>query len=188
MTRALPMVPMRMRFAGPDDYPAMRALAGAWFPAETLIDPAVYRHLLAAGTIHARILPREDGLAGYYALWPLTSAAYESLRRGEKRERDLAVGDIVAPQDPRAGVLYVSDVCAAPGASGLVLLRDMQRTLVELLCAHPHITRVAAWAFTAQGAQLAARLGMRPVAHNAALVETMSTAIMTRLLAPRRQG
>ena len=180
-----PVRVMMMRTAGPGDYPALRALAGAWFPAETLLDAALYRNLLAAGTILARILPREDGLAGYYALWPLTAAAYESLRRGEKRERDLAVGDIVAPQDTRACVLYVSDVCVAPGASGLVLLRDMQRTLVELLRAHPHITRVAAWAFTAQGAQLAARLGMRSVAQNAALVETTSTAIMTRLV---RQG
>ncbi len=162
----------QMRTAGPDDYPAMRALAGAWFPAETLLDAALYRHLLAAGTIHARILPREGGPAGYYALWPLTSVAYASLRRREKRERDLGAGDIVAPQDARASVLYVSDVCASPGVSGLVLLRDMQRTLVELLRAHPHITRVAAWAFTPKGARLAARFGMRPVADSPALMET----------------
>lgn len=177
----MPLRAARMRAAGPDDYPALRALAGVWFPAETLIDPHLYRHLLSAGTIHARILERGNGPAGYYALWPLTERAYESLRRGEKRERDLVVGDIVAPEDERASVLYVSDVCAAPGRPATAMIRDLQRTIADLLLANPHITRVAAWAYSERGAKLATRLGMRPVAENPALVEIAASAARLRV-------
>jgi hypothetical protein len=185
----------RMRTAGPDDYPVLRALADAWFPAETLIEPALYRHLLGVGAVRVRILMCADGPAGYYALWPLTAAAYSSLRRGERRERDLTAIDIVAPQDERASVLYVSDVCRAPGASGgalrrppvLILLRDLQRSLVALLRVHPHITRVAAWAFSSDGSRLAVRFGLSPVAPGSALVEIAAAAIGARL-APRERA
>jgi hypothetical protein len=174
-----------MRTAGPDDYPALRALAGAWFPAETLLDAVLYRQLLASRMILARILAAEDGPLGYYALWPLTAAAYESLRRGEKRERELGAREIVAAEETRGSVLYVADICAAPGAPALVLLRDLRCLLDGLLRAHPHITRVAAWAFSAQGARLAERLGMRPVPRNPALVQTTATSIMSRVAARR---
>jgi hypothetical protein len=151
-----------------------------------LLDPALYRQLLAAGTICVRIAATGHGPAGYYALWPLTEAAYESLTRGQTRERDLGVNDIVAPRGPRARVLYVSDVCMAPGAPGLVLLRDLRRTLSDLLETRPHITRVAAWTFSPQGARLAGRLGMLPVPHNPALVQTTATSIISGLAARPR--
>jgi hypothetical protein len=172
-----------MRAAGPDDYPALRALGSAWFPAETLIDSALYRRLLESAVVCVRMLDTEQGPAGYYALWPLTAAAYESLRRGEKRERDLGAEEIVAPEDGRASMVYVADICVAQGESGPVLLRDMRRTVVDLLRAHPHITGVAAWAFSAEGARLAARLGMRPVPQNPALVQIAATSIMSKLAA-----
>jgi hypothetical protein len=47
---------------------------------------------------------------------PLTEAAYQSLAQGETRERDLGLDDIVPPHDPRACVLYISDICTAPDA------------------------------------------------------------------------
>jgi hypothetical protein len=175
-----------MRWAGPDDYPALRALAEAWFPAETLIDPTLYRHLLGSGTVRVRVRMGDQGPAGYYALWPLTAAAYASLKSGEKRERDLGVGDIVSASDPRARVLYISDVCARPdaagGAPGLVVLKDLQRSLVDLLRGNPQIAHVAAWAFSAEGARLAARLGLRPVADGTALVEIAAAALDSRLV------
>jgi hypothetical protein len=177
-----------MRSAVPEDYPALRALAAAWFPAETLIDPALYRRLLTTGVAPVRILDGQKGPAGYYALWPLTAAAYGALSRGDRRERDLGGADIVAPQDERARVLYVSDVCmaATPGEArqslaGYVLLRDLWRSVANLSYAHRHIARVAAWAFSPQGARLAARLGLRPVAHNPELMEIMTPALRGRL-------
>jgi hypothetical protein len=176
-----------MHTAGPRDYPVLRALALAWFPAETLLDAALYRQLLATRTICARIAATDHGPAGYYALWPLTHAAYESLTREQIRERDLGVDDIVAPRNPRARVLYVADVCMGSGAPGLVLLRDLRRTLSDLLRPQSNITRVAAWAFSRPGAHLAGRLGMLPVPHNPTLVRTTATSIMSRLAA-RPQG
>jgi hypothetical protein len=171
--------------AGPDDYPALRTLACAWFPSDTLIDAALYRQLLASRIVPVRMLLSEQGCAGYYALWPLTTTAYNSLQQGEKRERDLGAGDIVAAGDSRAAVLYLSDVCVAPGAPGVVLLKDLGRTLVRLLRAHPHITHVAAWAFSAEGARLAQRLGMAAAPHNPALVQSTAASIMGRLAALR---
>jgi hypothetical protein len=179
----------RLRWAGADDYPAIRALAMGWFPAETLIEPVLYRRLLATGTARVRLLEGQAGASGYYALWPLTAAAYDALSRGERRERDLGAADIVAPHDARANVLYISDVCMAPGAPGAargaaaghVLLRDLRRSLADLACAYRHIARVAAWAFSPQGVRLAQRLGLRPVAHNPALMENMTAALRSRL-------
>jgi hypothetical protein len=177
-----------MQTAGPDEYPALRTLASAAFPEETLIDPDLYRRLLASRTMLVRMLTTDQGPAGYYAIWPLTQAAYASLQRGDRRERDLDASDIVPLQDMRAAVLYLSDICLAPAAPAVILLRDLIATLLAVLHAHPRITHVAAWAFTPQGARLARRLGLVPVPDNPALVHTTAQSLMSTLAAhPRRR-
>jgi hypothetical protein len=177
----------RIRDAGPDDYPALRTLAAAAFPAETLIDPGLYRQLLASHTILVRLLTTDQGPAGYYALWPLTAPAYARLQRADIHERDLNAGDIVPIYHPQASVLYLSDLCLAPAAPSVILLRDLRATLLAALRAHPRITHLAAWAFSPQGARLAARFGMLPVPQNPALVQTSATSIVNGLAASRRR-
>lgn len=136
-----------------------------WFPSSQLIDPADFARLTSRA-VHVRVAEEiyADGVrrvVGYYTIWPMTQANYDSLVEGRLKECEFTSDMILPPDSPEAEVLYIGEICVRKASNaGGFLLRDAMSYVRCLVDQNAAISVVAAWASTSDGRSIAGRVGM----------------------------
>lgn len=164
---------LHMRFADAKDFSGTDRIYREWFKLTLAVQDSEFCKILDRGQF-VRVLEarhrdgsqRSNVIVGYYSVWPLSMATFESIADGNLQEQNIVSADVLVPSDPLAKVLYVSEICVSQQAWKYArgpLMCDFASYIGDMVRRFPNIEYVAAWPYSDHGQHYVKKSNMTPV-------------------------
>ncbi|MBK6707341.1 MAG: hypothetical protein IPG54_07555 [Sphingomonadales bacterium] len=151
-----------LRFCKAEDNESTEEIYFEWFDKSLSIDDTEYEKIVernqfvrVAEVVTKNAYGKSTFVAGYYAVFTISSTTLDDLYSGKLKEKDLTSSHVLDINSPDAAVLYICEVVSSKRCSVReALMSDMLSYIVHIISKNSNIKKISTWPYTRYGKKL----------------------------------